>query len=191
MRQNVGIDFFDVDHTLTHGSTGRHFIMLGVKVGLFPRRNLVQIPMFYLKYRYGGMTTNKAFERDFPGLRGTSRQYLEEVAQLCFEKKLKPDFYGDAHELIRGMKERGRRVVLATSSIDIIVRPLAEWLGVELIASSLEFEGDQSTGRFLDAPAFKQEKRRLVMELIAQSGHEPEDCSFYSDSIHDLPLLVR
>ena len=27
------------------------------------------------------------------------------------------------------------------------------------------------------------------MDLIAQSGHEPTDCSFYSDSIHDLPLL--
>ena len=87
------------------------------------------------------------------------------------------------------MKDQGRRVVLATSSLDIIVRPLAEWLGVELIASSLEFDGEESTGRFLDSPVFKQEKRRLVMELITQSGHAAGDCSFYSDSIHDLPLL--
>jgi HAD superfamily hydrolase (TIGR01490 family) len=185
----AGIDFFDVDHTVTRGSTGRHYVVLGVRIGLFPRRNLLTIPLFYMQYRYGTMTGNKPFQRDFPGLEGTPRTYLEDVAVRCFEEKLRPDVYEEAATLIRQRQEQGRRVVFATSSIDIIVEPLANWLGVELIASSLEFVDERCTGRFRGAPVFRAEKRRRVLEIIQRSSLEPRDCSFFSDSIHDLPLL--
>jgi HAD superfamily hydrolase (TIGR01490 family) len=147
------------------------------------------IPLFYMQYRYGTMTGNKPFQRDFPGLEGTPRAYLEEVALRCFEEKLRPDVYQEAIDLIRSRQNEGRRVVFATSSIDIIVEPLARWLGVELIASSLEFVDDRCTGRFRGPPVFRAEKKRRVLQLIGDSSFEPDDCSFSSDSIHDLPLL--
>jgi len=184
-----GIDFFDVDHTLLRGSSPRHYIVLGVRLGLFPRKNLLKIPVFYLRYRFTGMSSQKTFQRDFPGLAGTERSYLEEVARICFEKKLRDDVYKEARALISALKASGRSVVLATSSIDIIVQPLAEWLGTGLIASSLEFHDGVSTGRFLDGPVFRDQKRLKVLEHISRAGFTPHQCSFYSDSIHDLPLL--
>jgi HAD superfamily hydrolase (TIGR01490 family) len=187
--QRLGIDFFDVDHTLLRGSSPRHYIVLGVKLGLFPRKNLLQIPVFYLRYRYTEMSSQKTFDRDFPGLTGTERSYLEEVARICFEKKLRGDVFQEARDLISRLKAEGRSVMLATSSIDIIVQPLAEWLGTGLIASSLEFVDGLSTGRFLDGPVFRDTKRTKVLDHIERAGLTPQECSFYSDSIHDLPLL--
>ena len=184
-----GVVFLDVDHTIIHGSTGRHYIMAAVRRGLFPRRNILSIPRFYLQYRYGGMSTNKPFERDFPGLAGTTRGQLENIARICFETKLRPGLFEEAYRLIQDHKAQGAQVVLATSSIDIIVRPMADWLGVELIASSLEFDGEFCTGRFAGAPAFREEKRRRVLEHIERSGVGADDCWFFSDSIHDLPVL--
>ena len=184
-----GIDFFDVDHTLLRGSSPRHYIVLGVRLGLFPRKNLLKIPVFYLRYRFTEMSSQKTFQKDFPGLAGTERSYLEEVARICFEKKLRDDVYQEARDLISELKAAGRSVMLATSSIDIIVQPLAEWLGTGLIASSLEFVNGLSTGRFLDGPVFRDTKRTKVLEHIRRAGVRPQDCSFYSDSIHDLPLL--
>lgn len=184
-----GIDFFDVDHTILRGSSPRHYIVLGVKLGLFPRKSLLKIPVFYLRYRLTEMNSQKTFQRDFPGLAGTERTYLEEVAHICFERKLKDDVYHEARDLIASLKEQGRTVVLATSSVDIIVKPLAEWLGTGLIASTIEFENGLSTGRFLDGPVFRDAKRIKVLEAIERTGFTPLQCSFYSDSIHDVPLL--
>ena len=187
--QGPGIDFFDVDHTILRGSSPRHYIVLGIRLGLFPRKNLLRIPVFYLRYRYTEMSSKKPFQRDFPGLAGTERTYLEEVARICFERKLKNDLYLEARDLIASLKAQGRSVILATSSVDIIVEPLAEWLGAGLIASSIEFENGLSTGRFLDGPVFRDAKRVKVIEHIERAGFTPQQCSFYSDSIHDLPLL--
>ncbi len=184
-----GIDFFDVDHTILRGSSSRHYVVLGVKLGMFPRTSLLKIPVLYLRYRLTEMSSQKTFQRDFPGLAGTERTYLEEVAQICFERTLRHDVYQEARDLIASLKEQGRRVVLATSSVDIIVKPIAEWLDAGLIASTLEFSNGLSTGRFLGPPVFQDAKRVKVLEHIERAGFTPLQCSFYSDSIHDVPLL--
>ena len=81
-------------------------------------------------------------------------------------------------------------MVLATSSVDIVVQPLAEYLDVDdVIASSLEFVDNTCTGSFLGLPLFEQQKKIKVLEYIQESGCSAADCSFYSDSIYDLPLL--
>jgi phosphoserine phosphatase len=81
-------------------------------------------------------------------------------------------------------------VVLATSSLDFIVAPLAVHLGVrDVIATTLEFRDDVCTGRVQGRPLFRGEKQRRVLDFIAAAGEDPVRCSFHSDSIYDLPLL--
>ncbi len=127
--------------------------------------------------------------REIPALKGNTRERLEEIAKICFENRLRGDIYIDALSLINELRSSGRKVVLATSSIDIIVKPLAEYLDVDLIATNLEFSDGVCTGKFNGAPKFGEEKRLSVLQFIKDSGSSPEVCSFYSDSIHDLPLL--
>ena len=80
--------------------------------------------------------------------------------------------------------------MLATSSLDIIVEPLAQYLHVDgVLATSLEFEDGTCTGRFSGMPMFRREKKERVLSFIAGEGVSAGECSFYSDSIYDLPLL--
>jgi HAD superfamily hydrolase (TIGR01490 family) len=98
--------------------------------------------------------------------------------------------YTEARELLAQRKTSGRQVVLATSSLDVIVRPLAEELGVdEVLAASFELAGDRFTGRLGGPPLFGVKKMRAVLEYIRQHGLTPDRCAFFSDSITDLPLL--
>src|SRR5208282_6621511 len=83
-------------------------------------------------------------------------------------------------------------IVLATSSLDFIVRPLADYIGAEsVLASGLELEDGRCTGRLAGAALFGAAKRDAVLAFARSRGVALADCAFYSDSIHDLPLLLE
>jgi HAD superfamily hydrolase (TIGR01490 family) len=126
----------------------------------------------------------------FPSLRGIPHSTLEQIARDSFESRLKGDLFEGAVILLRQRREEGRRVVLATSSIDFIVAPLAAHLGVDgILATTLQFVNGVCTGRIAGTPMFRREKKNRVLAFLAKEGVAPSDCSFYSDSIYDLPLL--
>ena len=187
----TGIDFFDVDHTLTRRSSGTRFIVLAMRRRLLPLRLLFVMPWYSMTYKLGVFRL-RAYEDGFPYLRGIPRAALEGVARESFETRLKGDLFEGAVALVKERHAQGRRVILATSSIDFIVSPLAEYLGVrDVIATSLEFDDGACTGRVVGLPMFRREKKERVLEFLAAEGVAPRDCSFYSDSIYDLPLLEQ
>ena len=182
-------DFFDVGHTITRHATGWNFARFGIKRKLISRRALVVIPFFFLQYRFGNFN-EQVFHNRLDVFNGLREKDLEDVAQESFEKRLRKDINTDAHEFIRQLKEQGRTVVLATSSLHIIVKPLADYLGIDVvIATRLEYKDGVCTGRFLSPPVFGKEKMNRVLSYIRETGSDVSLCSFYSDSYHDIPLL--
>jgi HAD superfamily hydrolase (TIGR01490 family) len=184
-----GIDFFDVDHTLTRRSSGGRYVRLAMQRGVLPRRLLFVVGWYALTYKLGVFKL-KPYAEGFPYLRGLSRDILVSLARESFEARLKDDIFRDGLDLIRKSRAEGRQVVLATSSLDIIVAPLAEYIGVEdVLATTIEFKDGACTGRLAGAPMFRAEKRSRVIAFAADRGVALSDCAFYSDSIYDLPLL--
>ncbi len=185
----TGIDFFDVDHTLTRRSSGVRFVSLAIRRGIVPRRVLFAMPWYSFMYRLGVFRL-KDYKAGFPYLRGIPRSTMEQMATESFEKRLKADIYRDAVSLIEERRRNGRKVALASSSLDFIILPLASFLGIDtVIATSLEFDGNTCTGKVAGVPMFRREKKRRVLEYIGTQGEDPRECSFYSDSIFDVPLL--
>jgi HAD superfamily hydrolase (TIGR01490 family) len=185
----AGIDFFDVDHTLTRRSSGTRFVALAMRKRLLPLHLLIVMPWYTMMYKLGFFRLRR-YDDGFPFLRGISRAVLEAIARESFDQHLKGDLFDGAVELVRQRQAEGRRVVLATSSLDFIVAPLADHLGVrDTLATTLEFDGGACTGRVAGLPMFRREKKERVVEFLASQGVAPRDCSFYSDSIYDLPLL--
>jgi HAD superfamily hydrolase (TIGR01490 family) len=185
----TGIDFFDVDHTLTRRSSGGRFVSLAMKRKLLPLHLLFVIPWYSMTYKLGFFRLRR-YDDGFPYLKGIPRAALEGIAKESFETRLKGDLFEGAVMLVKERHAQGRRVILATSSIDFIVAPLAEHLGVrDILATTLEFDHDACTGRVAGLPMFRREKKERVLAFLAAEGVAPKDCSFYSDSIYDLPLL--
>ncbi len=181
--------FFDVDHTITRHSTGRRFAFMGVRTGMFPRYPLLLIPFYYFFYRLGTMPVKK-LAREIPYLKGRSFAEIHAVAMASFEKWVKKDIYPEAAALIAELQSRGVRVVIASSSLSVLIQPLARHLGVtDIITSEAEFVGGYATGGLRGFPAFGEEKKRFVEDFLEKNGGSPAECSFYSDSINDLPLL--
>lgn len=183
-----GIDFYDVDHTLLRGTSGVRFLLTGVRSGVFSPATLVYLPVLALRYRLGRLDLD-VDRRVVRPIRDLGTGELDELARRSYAA-VRHRVYDEARTLLAERKARGRRAVLATSSLDVIVRPLAEELGVdEVLAASFEAEGGRYTGRLAGPPLFGEHKMRAVLDYIARSGLEPSRCAFFSDSVTDLPLL--
>jgi HAD superfamily hydrolase (TIGR01490 family) len=182
--------FFDVDHTITRGSTGRRFAEAATRRGLIKLRYLSMIPVSYLQYRLGSGTL-ALFERDFPMLKGVERSFFEEIGREAFDRSVYKTVRPEITRLIAEIRAGGGSIVLATSSLDFIVEPLARLLEIdEVLASELEFANGRCTGRIAGKPLFGADKRDAVCEYARGRGVAMSDCAFYSDSIRDLPLLL-
>lgn len=180
---------FDVDHTLTRRSTGRHYVTTAITMKMVPKRVVFSMLNVSLRYKFGRLSSSH-INRDLPAIAGIKRSVLEEIAVRAFEEKTKADLYPKALEYINKLKEQGDEIAIATSSVDIIVKPLTEYLGIdEVIASSMEFVDGVCTGKFIDTPTFHHQKLKKVISFLESHGTSAENCSFYSDSIYDLPLM--
>ncbi len=180
---------FDVDHTITRRSTGRRYVAAAIKMNVVQRRVLFSLINVSLRYRIGKLSATH-INRDFPALVGIEQTLMEEVAERAFEERIRDDVFPKALSFIKELQSRGERIAIATSSFDIIVKPLTEYLGISMvISSSIEFVDGLCTGKFIDTPAFYHEKKAKVLRFLEAEGIAPDSCSFYSDSIYDLPLM--
>lgn len=180
---------FDVDHTITRHSTGRRFGQQGAAMGLFSPLYLLRAPFFYLRYKMG-MVDAQDLSGYLSPLRGMSRADVERVGRRCFEERIKGEVFTEARARIRNLTELGERIALVSASVDVVVQPLAEELGVpDIVCTRIEFKDGIATGRSSNPVCFGVEKRRQAIVFLQSRGVEPADCSFYSDSINDLPLL--
>jgi HAD superfamily hydrolase (TIGR01490 family) len=84
----------------------------------------------------------------------------------------------------------GRRTVLVTGSIDFIIAPLAESLGVdEVIAPGLLTENGRFTGALDGPPVGMEEKARRIAAFARAHDIDLAASFAYGDSKADLPML--
>ena len=180
---------FDVDHTITKRSTGLRYVSTAIAMKMVSKSVIFSLMNVSLRYRFGRLSSSH-INRDLPAIAGKERSLLEDIAERAFKEKTKADIYPKALAYIHELKDRGEKIAIATSSVDIIVKPLTEYLGIdEVIASSMEFENGVCTGKFIELPTFHQQKLKKVLSFLEEQNTSANECSFYSDSIYDLPLM--
>ncbi|THB66230.1 MAG: hypothetical protein D6B26_03005, partial [Spirochaetaceae bacterium] len=141
------IAFFDIDHTIVKTSTGEHFISEARRRKLVSFAFIIQFLVYYFRYRFW-MPKWDTYAGSIREIRGIPQPDFEVVVQAAFERLGKASIYPQMRQEIERLRAQGTKVVFATSSIDLLVRPLAEHLGVdEVISSRLEFVDGLATGR--------------------------------------------
>jgi thioester reductase-like protein len=84
-------------------------------------------------------------------LRGVSRDRLELLGEEYYKYKLKPVLKHGGVQQLKGLLQSGAEVVLVSQGLDVVMRPLAAFLGVKrVIANRLEYRDGIATGRLLD-----------------------------------------
>jgi len=114
-------------------------------------------------------------------LRGISRDRLDLLGEEYFQYKLRPRLKADGVAQLKQLVDTGARVVLVSQSLENVMRPLAQYLGVKwIISNRLDFRDGIATGRLLD-PVIRP---RGIFARISSSG--PEGVQSVERLAHDL-----
>jgi HAD superfamily hydrolase (TIGR01490 family) len=126
----------------------------------------------------------------FSHYKGMSEDRIAVLSEEVFESVVKPRIFKGAQSLIDKCHEADQRVVLVTGSLDWTIEILTEYLGADdFIANRLEMNHGKATGKLLRPVVAGPEKAGLLVADAAKVGHDLSQCSAYSDSYSDVPML--
>lgn len=188
-----GAAFFDVDGTLLEGNIVRYYADLRMQDLSPPLRAIWMAGLVLrLPYYLGLDAWSRArFQRAL--YRNYDRFAPADFAARCrrhFEEHLARRLFPAALERIREHQEQEDAVVLVTGSLEPIVAPLAEQLGVSaVVAARLEERDGAFTGRLAGEPITGRRKAEVARDFAVRQGLDLAGCHAYADSRDDLPLL--
>ncbi len=188
----MDIALFDLDHTLIPFDSGSVFTRYLAAQGALP----ADFEARYLAYcrRYAaGRIDIVAMHRFTVGALAahdpaTLARWLGEFRQ-CAAQSIPPA----ALRLVQQHRDAGHTCALVTATTRFIAEAFGHALGLDVLATEPEVgDDDRYTGEVVGPPCFREHKVTHVRAWLARSGLTWADVGrswFYSDSIHDLPLL--
>lgn len=188
--------FFDLDRTLLSGSSTPAITEAMWEAGLASRRALPGQGLLMAGYKLLGESVPlQALARAAAlAARGKERDRVRHAAELAADR-LEREVLPHAHRLIEWHRSEGRAVVLASTSPEDLVRPLAARLGCDDVvatrwATSVDAEGvERYTGGIDGGFVWAVGKLLAVRRWAGRHGVSLRASWAYSDSVYDLPLL--
>lgn len=143
-------------------------------------------PWWLMLDRLSRGASNRAIYSNY---RGFNAAWMRENANACFEQCLKPRFHHVARMKLEELKQSGARLVLVTGSIDFLMRPLADYLGAELIAPGLLESNGKFTGAMNAPPLTGAEKSSAIRAHAEANGIDLAASFALGDAYGDCDML--
>ena len=193
--------FFDVDGTICATRSTTSLVWLrrqqhsGARHLLWLASAAWRAPLAWATDHASRAAADRMVYAQFAGL---SLQRLEADARRCCDEVLLPACLPGALAEIEMQRAAGRRIVLVSGGLDVVLAPLAAALDAELLAQSLVVEGDRCTGvhrtyallgEDATPPSHAEAKAAAVRRYAAQAGMDLSASAAYGDSINDLAML--
>lgn len=179
----------DFDGTLTRYDTFPLFLYFAMGKGIFLR--LPVMAWHVLLMKIGVLSAQKAKERILAlSLHGWEQKKIQQTGKAFIMWLMKNEpamFRAGALDMIRRHKEEGGRIVIVSASPEEWVGQFAEAMGVECLATKLEYGDYGFTGKIAGENCAGQEKVRRIRELIPDMS--AYSIKAYGDSPDDYPML--
>ena len=188
------IAFFDVDNTITRGST-LYFLGKGMyNRGFFTKRDIGAWVLANIRFRMTGTEKSEVISRfqkaatDFIG--GHDVKEIRIIGEQIYSEFVSPSIWQGTIELAKEHLSSGDEVWLVTASPEDFANLIAERLGFTgAIGTKAEIKDGKYTGNLNGKLLHGKEKAIAITELTKARGISLQDCFAYSDSHNDLPLL--
>lgn len=187
---------FDLDYTLIPIDSDHAWGDFTSRIGWtdpasFKRQN----DAFFARYGAGTLDIHEYVRFATAALREHGPDTAAAAQARFMAEVVQPVITPQALELLRAHRAAGDTIAIVTSTNEWVTRPIAARLGVdELIAIRLQRDAHGwITGEIDGTPSFREGKVARVAEWLRARGLDWADAhvTFYSDSINDLPLMLR
>jgi len=182
---------FDLDDTLLCTDSEFHFTKYIVNQGMLDKDfYLEKIKAFDKDYRSGNLNFKEYMKFLLYPLIGKSKNEVD-LLVTSFINSSKDILIDDlTFKLLE--KHKKDDVLIASGALDFVVKGFANYFGVEeFLGTKTEFIENKVTGETTGEPNFEKGKLVHVSEWCRKKKVNIEKATFYTDSIHDLPLVEK
>ena len=182
---------FDLDRTLLAGASGPAFSAAMKAVGLLADRTIPGEDLLFKLFDLVGenrpsMILTRQAARLAQGWPVADAEEAGRMAAATLVHQVQPY----ARLLIEEHQAEGRRVVIATTTPEHLVAPLAELLGIDDVVATRYGQRDGCFDGTIDGEfVWGKGKYRAVADWARRSGVDLRESWAYSDSYYDVPLL--
>jgi HAD superfamily hydrolase (TIGR01490 family) len=186
--------FFDVDKTLLPGSSLYLFARGLYRRGFYDLRDILGFAFGQLTFRLTGAEGRRgmeaAREQALAFIEGRRQSDLAQLGHDIVVEVIGPRIYPGMRRVIEAHHAGGDRTYLVTAAPRELAEGIAAYLGMDgALGTEAELVDGVYTGRLLGPVLHGPAKLDAVLELAGSEGFDPRECSAYSDSVNDRPLL--
>ena len=186
--------FFDVDNTMMQGASIYHFARGLAARDFFTWRDLAAFAWKQVAFRLKGVEDPAHMEEAKEAALGfvAGHEVAEVVAlgEEIYDDLMADKIWSGTRALAQLHLDAGQRVWLVTAAPIELAALLARRLGLTgALGTVSEVKDGVYTGRLVGEPLHGPAKAEAITALAAKEGLDLSQCSAYSDSANDLPML--
>ncbi|MCK5697743.1 MAG: HAD family hydrolase [Gammaproteobacteria bacterium] len=189
----MNLAIFDLDNTLIGGDSdylwGQFLVeKKWVDAELYEHEN----QRFYDEYKAGTLDIDEFLEFSLAPLKQVSIKELTQLHHEFMQKKINTIWLPKAEALLAKHRANDDFLLIITATNHFVTAPIAKKLGVDaIIATMPEQKNNLYTGKVSGTPCFQEGKVERLSQWLKDKSFSLDESYFYSDSINDLPLLLK
>lgn len=186
------ISAFDLDHTLIKTNTSALFYYYMIRKKVFHPVAVFRSVLYSFRHYFFDLSLKDVHEKVFDKfLKGMDLAFLNEHVQGFLQEDFFKHIYYPAFEKLRQAQYEGHHTVILSASPSFLVGAIAEYFGVFHWSSS-EYRIDND-GKLaaIDSVLLGDEKAQHLERLVEKLGTDLSHVTAYSDSLVDLPFLLK
>ncbi|MFN3198635.1 MAG: HAD family hydrolase [Bradymonadia bacterium] len=186
----MSIAFFDLDKTLLDVNSGSLWVKAELRGGHITRVQALKASWWLTKYHLGFADIEDAFREAIRSLEGVSVDALADRATDFYHREVAHRYRPGAREAVEAHRAAGDTLVLLTSSSPYLSRHVVEDLALDhALCNQFEIESGVHTGAPIEPLCYGPGKVDHALTYAEARGVALEQCTFYSDSASDAPML--
>jgi HAD superfamily hydrolase (TIGR01490 family) len=181
---------FDLDGTLIAVDSAQVWLDLLVEQNISGAKKAHQVcSQIMQSYGAGTMDMAEYMSAWLQPLNGFDLVQIQPLVKAFIEQVVTGTVYSQGIKKLRWHQQQGHEIVIISASPSLIVRPIAQLLGIEnSIGIEVKMQNNTITQLAIPPFSFKQGKVTAIEQWLAALPSTQLDYA-YSDSINDLPLL--
>ncbi len=188
---SVAIAFFDVDKTILAVNSSSGWLKREVRGGHIGHRDALRVVFWLALYNAGFSGLERVIVDQSRKMRGVRESSIVERAERFWLEEVRYLIRDGARAAIERHRERGDEIVLLTTAPSYLTASVAAEVGATAyLCNRLEVEDGAFTGRMQLPMCYGAGKVAHADEYARKVGVALADCSFYTDSYSDLPMLA-
>ena len=184
------IHFWDMDHTLIDNDCDVSWKEFLIQKGLTAESARETIDLFWRQYIEGRLDFEKFLEFQLKEFIGKTREEIVPLTEGHFKKFVKPRIFREIPTILREIRRAKEQLCLITSTNNVVAEPVARYLGFrDVIATELEIKSGTFTGKISGTYCGGDGKIPYIERFCDQHQTDSSQCSYYGDSVTDIPVF--